>query len=197
MSLSRNMPMSTVAFAAALLTGCTVTTGGEAVKAHHDLIPVENAGDDTASVLVRDILTDIVAYWEGRGVGLGNVRFSQWDSGKGDRAPECRGSTFPQPAYCSEGWLAWDRAWVTKAQRHGKSTPIMYASRAVADAVADRAGVPYDPLRAVSIQECLTGAYLADSADSTSREIRKYITDTSAYVRGLMSDDPVRDCVWS
>lgn len=173
-------------------SGCTVSVGGTAVVVHDELISVDNFNDTPESVMIRDTLTDLVRYWESRGVALNGVRYLQWDSREGDSPPMCHGSVFPQPAFCADGWLAWDIAWAKRSQRH-PLVALVYASRAVSDAVAYTSGGEDS---GTSAQECLMGAYMAFHGDATSREMRSMLTDVSAFVRGLESRNPLQDCAY-
>lgn len=191
-----------LAFAAlvtiATVSGCTFITQGSAVKDTSAPVFVEHFTDSRESVMFRDILTDLVSFWESRGVPLRNTHFTQWDSLKGDAPPMCRGSVFPQLAFCSEGWLAWDAAWARRAIDHGKYTPIVYSSRAVSDAVAYALGKPYgSDTSSVRTQECLTGAYLALNGSAALRELRGVFTEVGAVVRGMESVDPARECLYA
>lgn len=172
-----------------------MTVTGEPSADSRAEVFVENFTDSAESVVFHDILTDVVSYWYARGVPLGKVRFSQWDSSRGDLPPMCHGSVFPQPAFCAEGWLAWDTAWVKKSLRKGMLVTLMYASRAVSDAVAHERGGAEGDLPSISAQECLTGAYMSDRRDSTSPRLRAMLTDVSAFVKGLESRNPMQDCI--
>lgn len=193
--MKRSLTAAALILAAVVLAGCTVTTNGVAVKRVSPRIPIENLGSDPSSVFVQDIVTDTVEYWEGRGASLASIRFIQWDSTRGDDPMMCAGSMYPQPAYCREGWLAWDHAWVLRALKSDPIAMTVYVSRAVSDAVADKTGIPFNPLSAVNIQECFTGAYMSGRSDATSKTMRNFITNPSAYIRGLESTDPIADCL--
>ena len=188
-----------VAFAAAslVLSGCVNVVRGTALAEIDPLVTVENYTDSSASVAARDTLTDLVAYWESLGVTLTGVRFVQWDSGKGDLAPMCRGSAFPQPAFCADGWLAWDIAWVRHAIEQGRIVPVVYSSRAVSDAIMYTLGNADSVVSPTSVQECFTGSYMSARGDSAPKEVRSFLTDVGAYVTGLESRDPLRDCLAS
>lgn len=180
------------------VSGCTFTTQGAAVKDISSPVFLEHFTDSRESVMFRDILTDLVAFWESRGVPLRSVHFTQWDSRKGDAPPMCRGSVFPQPAFCAEGWLAWDAEWARRAITSGKYIPVVYSSRAVSDAVAYALGKPYgSDMASVRTQECLTGAYLALNGSAALKELRGAFTEVGAVVRGMESADPERECLYA
>lgn len=178
------------------LTGCTNTVHGVAVKSPTPSLSVENFVGDESSLVFRDIFTDLVGYWKSQGVELTDVRFSQWDSARGDDPPMCHGSVFPQPAFCSEGWLSWDNAWARRALQEGMAAPVMFSTRAVSDAVAYALGKPYGELSSVRTQECLMGAYMATRAQPTPNQIRLMLTNVSAFVSGLESPHPSQDCLY-
>lgn len=182
----------------AVTNGCTAAIQGAAVKDTSSPVFVEHFTGSRESVVFRDIITELVASWESRGVPLVTVHFEQWDSQKGDAPPACRGSVFPQPAFCSEGWLAWDAAWARRALSNGAHIPIVYSSRAVSDAVAYALGKPYgSDTSSVRTQECLTGAYLALNGSAALRELRGVFTEVGAVVRGMESVDPARECLYA
>lgn len=195
MRIHRLLAVLTVCVA---LNGCTVAIQGTAVKDISPPVFVEHSTGSPESVVFREILTDLVTFWESRGVPLVGVHFAQWDSQKGDTPPMCSGSVFPQPAFCSEGWLAWDAAWARRAIARGKYAPIVYSSRAVSDAVAYALGKPYgSDTAAVRTQECLTGAYVAAAHNAVAlRNMRGMLTEVGAFIRGAESSNPVRDCMF-
>ena len=182
----------------AVTSGCTIAIRGTAVKDTSSPVFAGHFADNRESVVFRDIITDLVAFWESRGVPLVTVHFEQWDSQAGDTPPMCRGSVFPQPAFCAEGWLAWDAAWARRAIRQGKHIPIIYSSRAVSDAVSYSLGKPYgSDTSAVRTQECLTGAYLAAQGTVALKNMRGMLTEVEAFVRGTESTNPARDCLFA
>lgn len=185
-------------FTCAVTSGCTIGIQGAAVKDTSSPVFVEHSTGSHESVVFREILTDLVTFWEARGVPLDGVHFAQWDSQAGDTPPMCSGSVFPQPAFCSEGWLAWDAAWARRAIAHGKYAPIVYSSRAVSDAVAYALGKPYgSDMAAVRTQECLTGAYVTAAYNAVAlKNMRGMLTEVGAFVRGAESSNPTRDCMF-
>lgn len=179
--------------ASSLLSGCSSMTTGTAQSEKHPRVPIENTTSSSESVAAQDIVTDLVAYWGSRDVSLDAISFRQWDSANGDSPPMCHGSVFPQPAFCSDGWLAWDRAWVRRAVDRDQFTSEVYFSRAVSDAVAyavvQSTGSPEE-------QECLMGAYMSLRTDTnTMRPLRGLLTDVGEFVKGMESRDPIRDCL--
>ena len=174
-------------------TGCTLTVDGVATRNPHEL-HIENSSNDQAGRMARDALTLAVEYWSDHGVNLSSVTFRQWDSNRDDPVM-CHGSVFPQASFCVDGWLAWDRQWVFRAIRQGHVVPLVYMSRAVANAVLHTLPVDPEKVDTHNMVECLTGAMMSWDSGATSRAVGKYVGDLNAYVRGLESEDPLRDCL--
>ena len=178
--------------AAATLTGCTVTVPGTAVLATGQPIVVENLSADTYGKLSADTLTDAAGDWHSHGVDLYGIRYRQWDSRRGDTPPLCQHSSYRYPAFCADGWMAWDHAWVSTAAGKNSLIPRMYFASAVARAVAFTAWGDDRP--AVRTVACLSGAYLSGVNKSDFPVIRTYGQDIVAYARGMASTDPLNDC---
>ena len=180
---------------AAALSGCAVTVDGTATKAKLPTVSVYgNDGSEEDSFAVST-LSDMAAYWKSKGVDLNHLRYVQWNTSEGDSPLWCDHSVFPQASFCDTGWIGWDKSWLVKTVAIDPAVAAVYMSSAVSSAVMfSKLGDRYSRSE-IRNMACLNGAYLSTTPYGSSKTLKHYSMDITAYARGWTSTDPLGECL--